>query len=76
MKKFPLEMQIKEDTVVEFAIPSWHINAHGANCHANFGLSFWDGVGHTCGEEVESTCTGTNQVQVLVRWDQVHAMKH
>ena len=55
MKKFPLEMQIKEDTVVEFSIPSWHINAHGPSCCANFGLSFQDGVGHTCGEEVEST---------------------
>ena len=36
-------------------VPSWHINAHGANCHADFGLSFRDGVGRTCGEEVEST---------------------
>ena len=44
----------------EFAILSWHINAHGANYHANFGLSFQDGVGHTCGEEVESTWAGTN----------------
>ena len=40
MKKFPLEMQIDEDTAVEFAIPSWHINAHGADCRADFGLSF------------------------------------
>ena len=47
-------------TVVESGIPSWHINAHGANCRADFGLSFWDGVGRTCGEEVESTWAGTN----------------
>ena len=60
MKKFPLEMQMKEDTVIEFAIPSWHINAHGADCRANFGLSFRDGVGRTCGEEVEVTWAGTN----------------
>ena len=53
-------MQIDEETVVEFAIPSWHINAHGSNCCADFGLSFWDGVGQTCGEEVEVIWAGTN----------------
>ena len=60
MKKLPLEMQIKEDAVIEFGIPSWHINAHGADCRADFGLSFRDGVGRTCGEEVEGTWAGTN----------------
>ena len=60
MKTLPSDMQIKEDTVIEFAIPSWHINAHGADCRANFGLSFRDGVGRTCGEEVEGTWAGTN----------------
>ena len=38
-------MQIDEETVVEFAILSWHINAHGSDCCADFGLSFQDGVG-------------------------------
>ena len=28
MKDFPLEMWFDEETVGEFAIPSWHINAH------------------------------------------------
>ena len=60
MKDFPLEMQIDEEMIVEFAIPSWHINAHGAGCHADFGLSFRDGVGRTCGEEVEVAWAGTN----------------
>ena len=62
MKDFPLEMWIDENTVVEFAIPSWHINAHGADCRADFGLSYRDGVGggRTCGEEVEGTWAGTN----------------
>jgi hypothetical protein len=48
-------MHIPEDTIIKFAIPSWHINAHRADCHANFELSFHDGVGHTCGEEIEAT---------------------
>lgn len=53
-------MHIPEDTIIKFAIPSWHINAHRADCHANFELSFHDGVGHTCGEEIEATQAGTN----------------
>ena len=77
MKKFLLEMQINEDTEIEFAIPSWHINARGADCCANFGLSFQDGVGHTCGEEVEVTWAGTNPLGPSTwRWDQVCVMKH
>ena len=55
-----MELQIDKETVVEFAIPSWHINAHGPDCHADFGLSFWDGVGCTCGEKVEVTWARTN----------------
>ena len=62
VKKFPLEMQMSEDTVIKFAISSWHINAHGPDCHANFGLSFQDSVGHTCGEEVEVTWAGTDSL--------------
>ncbi|KAF8231606.1 hypothetical protein L208DRAFT_1276280, partial [Tricholoma matsutake] len=60
MSKFPPELQLSKGTVIEFGIPSWHINAHGPNCQADFGLGFWDGVGCTCGEEVESTWARTN----------------
>lgn len=60
MKDFPAEMQINKDTIVEFAVPSWHINAHGADCQADFGLGYRVGVGRTCGEEIEATWAGTN----------------
>jgi Kyakuja-Dileera-Zisupton transposase len=60
MKAFPSEMHIPKDTLIEFAVPSWHINAHGADCRANFGLSFREGVGRTCGEEIEAAWAGTN----------------
>ena len=62
MLKFSANMHLNKNSIIEFAVPSWHINAHGADCHANFGLSFCDGVGHTCGEEVESTWAGTNSL--------------
>ena len=69
-------MWIDEETVIEFAIPSWHINAHGTDCRADFGLSYRDGVGRTCGEEVEVPGLGPiHWVQVLGRWVQVHDMK-
>lgn len=60
MLKFPVDMQLNKNMVIEFAVPSWHINAHGPDCRADFGLSFRNGVGRTCGEEVESTWAGTN----------------
>ena len=55
-----MELQINKEMIVEFAIPSWHINAHGPDCRADFGLNFQDRVGRTCGEEVEVTWAGTN----------------
>ena len=60
MSEFPPELQINKDTVVEFGVPSWHINAHGADCRANFGLTYREGVGCTCGEEIEGTWARTN----------------
>ena len=57
---FPADMQISKNAVIEFAVPSWHINAHGADCCTNFGLSYRTGVGCTCGEEIEGTWAGTN----------------
>ena len=57
---FPDDMQIDRGTTVEFGVPSWHISAHGADCRSNFGLNYWEGVGRTCGEEIESTWVGTN----------------
>jgi Kyakuja-Dileera-Zisupton transposase len=39
---------------------AYHINAHGPDCQADFGLGFWDGVGHTCGDKVESTWARMN----------------
>ena len=60
MLKFPADMHLDENLTIEFGVPSWHINAHGADCRADFGLGFRDGVGRTCGEEVEVTWASTN----------------
>jgi hypothetical protein len=60
MKKFPSNIHIPEDTIIEFAVPTWHINAHGADCHANFGLSFHDDVTSKLLSAVQS---GTSAVE-------------
>ena len=60
MLKFPADMHLDKNSTIEFGVPSWHINAHGADCRADFGLGFRDGVGRTCGEEVEVTWASTN----------------
>ena len=67
MKSFPKDMQITNDTIVDFAIPSWHINGHGQDCQANFGLGFCEGVGRTCGEEIEASWAQTNSLGTSTR---------
>ena len=57
---FPTKMQLNPNTTIEVAIPSWHINAHGEKCRTSYNLGYMEGVGRTCGEEVETTWAQTN----------------
>jgi hypothetical protein len=54
MEDFPDDLKLDSTTSIEVGIPSWHINRHGDNCKT-FSLAYMDGVGRTCGEEVETT---------------------
>ena len=67
MQSFPNNLAVDPNTVIEFAVPSWHINSHGPDCRANFGLSYMDGVGRTCGEEVETSWAQTNLLGTSTR---------
>lgn len=67
MLEFPAAMRLREGTKVEAGIPSWHINGHGANCRSNFALANKEGVGRTCGEEVETTWAQSNQLGTSTR---------
>ena len=60
MEDFPASMQINERMKIEVGIPSWHINGHGPSCRSNFSLGYMEGVGRTCGEEVETSWAQTN----------------
>jgi hypothetical protein len=67
MEEFPDDMKIDLNTQVDIGIPGWHINRHGLDCKANFNLSFMDGIGQTCGEEVETTWAHTNVLGISVQ---------
>ena len=66
MEELADDLKLDSATVVEVGIPSWHINGHGENCKT-FSLSYMDGVGRTCGEEVETTWAQTNTLGTSVR---------
>jgi len=54
MEKYPSHIQIEEDTVIEVAIPKFHLTAHGSSCQTRFSFNFLPGSGRTCGELVET----------------------
>ena len=60
MEAFPDHMKLPDKTKIDAAIPSWHINGHGESCRQNFSLGYLDGVGRTCGEEIETGWSHTN----------------
>ena len=67
MKDFPEELQLHSDIKVEVGIPTWHVNGHGDECKAAFSLCYMDGVGRTCGEDVETTWAQTNSLGTSTR---------
>jgi hypothetical protein len=66
MEAFPDDLKLDSAVSVEVGIPNWHINGHGENCK-EFALSYMEGVGRTCGEEVETTWAQTNVLGTSVR---------
>jgi hypothetical protein len=66
MEEFPDDLKLDPSMSIEIGIPNWHINGHGENCKI-FGLSYMDGVGRTCGEEVETTWAQTNALGASTR---------
>ncbi|KAJ3511895.1 hypothetical protein NLJ89_g3832 [Agrocybe chaxingu] len=75
MKEYPPEMQIDPKTRVDAAIPGWHINGHGQPCRTKFALSYLDGAGRTCGDEIEAGWSHTNSLALSVR-EMAPAVRH
>ena len=65
--ELPEHLRLNPDTEFAFAIPSWHINGHGKACKDEFCLSYMDGVGRTCGEDIETSWAHTNALGPSVR---------
>ncbi|KAM6492909.1 hypothetical protein JOM56_011043 [Amanita muscaria] len=67
MEQFPSHMRLCPGTEVAVGVPSWHINGHGADCRANFSLGYMEGMGRTCGEEIETSWAQTNALGTSTR---------
>ncbi|KIL68676.1 hypothetical protein M378DRAFT_184632 [Amanita muscaria Koide BX008] len=67
MELFPSHMRLRSGTEVVMGVPSWHINGHGADCRANFSLGYMEGMGRTCGEEIETSWAQTNALGTSTR---------
>jgi hypothetical protein len=67
IEDFPEDMRIKDSTKLDVAIPSWHINGHGAKCRDNFNLAYMKGAGRTCGDEIEGSWSHTNPLATSVQ---------
>jgi hypothetical protein len=67
LEKYPTRLQPKPGTKIETAVPSWHINGHGEPCQTNFALSYMEGMGRTCGDEIEGSFSHTNSLGSSLR---------
>lgn len=66
--KYPPALKaVTENLSLEAVIPRWHINGHGENCKTEFSFNYADGVGRTCGEDVESGWSHVNQLGTSIR---------
>lgn len=62
MEKYPEHMRIPSNIHIECAVPSWHLNGHGEKCQTDFALAYKEGMGRTCGDEIEGSFSHTNSL--------------
>lgn len=68
ISEYPPELRIDlSGSDVRFAIPKFHLPAHGQSCQTRFSFNFLEGVGRTCGEGIEQTWAGMNAVSMSAR---------
>jgi hypothetical protein len=59
--------QLPDDATITFAIPKFHLEAHGEDCKCAFNLNHLAGVGRTYGEGIESGWADMNLVSIFTR---------
>ena len=57
--------QLLDDAVITFAIPKFHIEAHGEDCKCAFNLNHLLGAARTCGKGIEMGWAEMNLVGVF-----------
>ncbi|KAH7905083.1 hypothetical protein BJ138DRAFT_1138372 [Hygrophoropsis aurantiaca] len=63
MDNMPTQMQLSSDNInIEFALPSWHANAHTKICQSENSIAYHTGVGRTDGEGIERSWAAMNQL--------------
>ena len=65
--ELPEHLWLNHNIEIAVTIPGWHINGHGKACKTDFCLSYMDGVGRTCGEDIETSWAHTNALGPSVR---------
>jgi hypothetical protein len=68
LQNFPPNMQLDTQRIdVRYAVPKFHLNAHGANCQTWFSLNYIPSAAQTCGEGIETGWAHTNPLSTSVR---------
>ncbi|TEB32018.1 hypothetical protein FA13DRAFT_1709457 [Coprinellus micaceus] len=62
VERYPEHMRISPDVNVQCAVLSWHLNGHGPTCQTDFALAYKEGMGRTCGDEIEGSFLHTNSL--------------
>ncbi|KAF4588993.1 hypothetical protein EYR40_010549 [Pleurotus pulmonarius] len=66
--EYPAEMQPDTSrTSIKCVVPRWHIEGHDQFCQTRFSFNYTRGVGKTCGEDIESTWSVSNQMTASIR---------
>lgn len=68
MNKYPETLQFNfGDKALRWAVPKFHLMAHGRKCQGRYSLNYMAGVGRTHGEGVESNWAITNGFALSTR---------
>ncbi|KZV60537.1 hypothetical protein PENSPDRAFT_593941 [Peniophora sp. CONT] len=61
------------DRTVRYAVPKFHLPAHGEDCNEDYNLNYTQGAGRTCGEGIEAGWANTNGAALMTREMGPHA---
>ncbi|TDL13451.1 hypothetical protein BD410DRAFT_735374, partial [Rickenella mellea] len=68
MEEYPVHRQLDTgEKWIIFAIPKFHLLAHGNSCQSKFNYNYKPGAARTCGESIEQTWSGQNGVSMSTR---------